>query len=346
MSTPRSISSDKRPRQPASPFQTISFSNRDSSPRAASLARLAQSPIPTPPHRSGTITPITGPQQPQSTPLLQDFQKIDPSAGTYGSLGSKRTTASGLSRQEWSAQPDEDPEIIRKHLVSGFERTSRANSPPLPPGPSNLDAEASKKVSGGEDVPFSEEFSSLQLQGGDITRQVYRFAEQQSRRGSGTPQRSQSFSFPARRELEQETVQGIMVPGGFRRNFLQRAHTQPALGEEVYPTFVTRNFLHFLTLYGHFAGEDLEEWDEPITPGIFDFGKWVIVDEEEREVPEGEEPETRPLLKHKGRVRSYHSGKGNATMTKAALLLLKSFVGTGVLFLPKAYPRLLLVLSI
>lgn len=60
------------------------------------------------------------------------------------------------------------------------------------------------------------------------------------------------------------------------------------------------------------------------------------IDEEENEVPEGEEMETRPLLKHRGRASSYHSGKGNATMTKAALLLLKSFVGTGVLFLPKA----------
>src|SRR5271154_3499473 len=278
MSTPRSISSDKRPRQPISPFQTISFSNRDSSPRAASLARLAQSPIPTPPHHSGTVTPTAG--QSQSTPLLQDFQKIDPSAGTYGSLGSKWTAASGLSRQEWSPQPDEDPEIIRKHLVSGFER---ANSPPVP-GPSNLDADASNTGSGGEDVPFSEEFSSLQLQGGDITRQVYRFAEQQSRRGSGTPQRSQSFSFPARTEHERQTVQGIMVPGGFRRNFLQRAHTQPAPGEEVRPTFVTRNFLHFLTLYGHFAGEDLEEWEDAITGRSTTELELIVDEEEDREV--------------------------------------------------------------
>lgn len=278
MSTPRSISSNKRPRQPVSPFQTISFSNRDSSPRAASLARLAQSPIPTPPHRSETVTPTAGPQAPppQTTPLLHDFRKIDPSAGTYGSVGSKRTPASGLSRQEWSAQPDEDPEIIRKHLVSGFDRQSRASSPAPPPGPSNLDAESSQKLSHGDDVPFSEEFSSLQLQGGDITRQVYRFAEQQSRRGSGTHQRSQSFSYPIRREPEQGTVQDIMVPGGFRRNFLQRAHTQPASGEEVRPTFMTRNFLHFLTLYGHFAGEDLEEWDEPIISGMSSLPIFVL----------------------------------------------------------------------
>ena len=64
----------------------------------------------------------------------------------------------------------------------------------------------------------------------------------------------------------------------------------------------------------------------------------LCVDEEEIVHEDGEDSETRPLLKHRGRVKSYHSGTGNATMTKAALLLLKSFVGTGVLFLPKAYP--------
>jgi proton-coupled amino acid transporter len=63
---------------------------------------------------------------------------------------------------------------------------------------------------------------------------------------------------------------------------------------------------------------------------------YLTIDEEDRTEPEGEESETRPLLKHRGRAKSYASGKGHASMTKAALLLLKSFVGTGVLFLPKA----------
>lgn len=62
----------------------------------------------------------------------------------------------------------------------------------------------------------------------------------------------------------------------------------------------------------------------------------MTVDEEDREIPDGEEAETRPLLKHRGHAKSYASGKGHASVTKAALLLLKSFVGTGVLFLPKA----------
>lgn len=270
MSTPNSISSYQRPRPPASPLQTLSFSNRDSSPRAASIARLTQSPILASPHRSGTVTPAA---QPQPFSLLQqDFRKIDPSAvGSYGSLGSRRTVASALSRQDWNPQ-DEDPEVVRKHLVSGSEWNSRTNTPPVPAA--NLDAESSKAVAAAtaaaEEVPpLSEEFSSLQLQGGDITRQVYRFAEQSGRRVSGSLQRSYSFSHSNPREDGQETVQDIMVPGGFRRNFIQRAYSQPTTREELRPTFLTRNFLHFLTLYGHFAGEDLEEWEEAIDSGIF-----------------------------------------------------------------------------
>lgn len=265
MSTPKSISSTPRPRQPASPFQTISFSNRDSSPRAASLARLTQSPIPTPTHRSGTVTPIAQPQQPLQLGQ-HDFRKIDPAGGTYGSLSSKRVTPSGLSHQEWNIPQDEDPEIIRKHLVSGFDRNQQTPTPPP-----NVDAESSSKavLTAGDDVPVSEEFNSLQLLGGDITRQVYRFAEQSDRKSSSSRQRSYSFSsYPIRKEENEETtVQDIMVPGGFRRNFIQRTYTQPITGEELRPTFMTRNFLHFLTLYGHFAGEDLEEWDEHVASG-------------------------------------------------------------------------------
>jgi solute carrier family 36 (proton-coupled amino acid transporter) len=66
------------------------------------------------------------------------------------------------------------------------------------------------------------------------------------------------------------------------------------------------------------------------------FAKCLLTVDEEPSV-EGEEAETRPLLKHRPRPKSFIQGKGHATQTKAALLLLKSFVGTGVLFLPKAY---------
>jgi hypothetical protein len=254
MSTPGSTRSASRPPLPLSPYGTISLSHRDSSPRAASLARLTQSPVLAPQHRSGTSTPAVG-KDTQSTPLLSEyFRKIGPKeGGTHGSLSPKPGT-SALSQQDWN-RPEEDPEVIRRHLVSAFDLASRATSPPLTPR--DLDRNTPRA---------DEEFNSLRLLGGDVTRQVYRFAEQ-SAQDSSSRQRSRSFSYPDRSETREypETVQGIMAPGGFRRNFLQRTYLQP---DDQPPTFLARNFLHFLTLYGHFAGEDLEEWDEPIVSGV------------------------------------------------------------------------------
>ncbi|PNP55551.1 hypothetical protein FNYG_15490 [Fusarium nygamai] len=65
-----------------------------------------------------------------------------------------------------------------------------------------------------------EEFSSLHLRGGDITRQIYKWGEYVT----NDMQRSKSFSL-SRPEPENETldINSIKVPGGFRRNFLQRA---------------------------------------------------------------------------------------------------------------------------
>ena len=263
MSTPKSISLSNQPKQAMSPYGTISFSHRDSSPRAASLAKLAQSPN-TSQYRSGSATPTIS-RDVQVTPLLkEDFRKIDPKEqGIYSSLNTK-PGSSGLSRQDWHRE-DGDPEIIRKHLVSALDRTSRGNTPPLTP-------KMAEQNIGPEE---QEEFSSLQLLGGDITRQVYRYAEQSAQRNSGL-QRSYSFSHLDRSDSReyQGTVQDIIVPGGFRRNFIHRTHTQPASGSELSPTFLTRNFLHFLTLYGHFAGEDLEEWDDVIASG----GRFINID--------------------------------------------------------------------
>src|SRR5271169_389311 len=76
MSTPKSISSTPRRRNPSSSYQTLSFTPlKDSSPRILSLARLTQPP---PPLRSGSTTPMSLP--PQQQPLLHqgDFRKIDP----------------------------------------------------------------------------------------------------------------------------------------------------------------------------------------------------------------------------------------------------------------------------
>jgi proton-coupled amino acid transporter len=113
----------------------------------------------------------------------------------------------------------------------------------------------------------------------------------------------------------------------------------------------TRSFIDFLSLYGHFGGEDLEE-----------------IEEEEEEEEEDEEAalesaggqrglaprgpnERTPLIRARSSLRGDSRKRvgaaagdaekvGDATVTQAVLMLLKSFVGTGVLFLGKACVRI------
>jgi proton-coupled amino acid transporter len=138
-----------------------------------------------------------------------------------------------------------------------------------------------------------------------------------------------SFHLP-RPEPEDETedINHIKSIGGFRRDFLRRTQGPPT-HEGFRPEgsgFFTRNFIEFLTLHGHFAGEDLED----------DEG-WEPVDEGDI-TPD--ETESQPLMGGRRMSLARKPSKiatGTAGSGKAILLLLKSFVGTGVLFLPKAY---------
>lgn len=114
-----------------------------------------------------------------------------------------------------------------------------------------------------------------------------------------------------------------------------------------YDTDMTpHRFIEFLSLYGHYAGETLEEIEE---------GDDEEEDEEEalraaeRGIPTGTPAsrnvnERTPLLKRTdtrariARTRLANKGqRGEATVTQAVMMLLKSFVGTGVLFLGRAF---------
>ncbi|CUM68037.1 uncharacterized protein PRCAT00005752001 [Priceomyces carsonii] len=151
---------------------------------------------------------------------------------------------------------------------------------------------------------------SLQLEGGDITRDLYRLG--QDRR---LLRRSRSLSST---DWEQgrrgSTASSLNVPGGFRRSFVRNKY------QNRNPNILTKNFVEFLSIYGHFAGEDLEDDDD-----IACHYKPVFDDE------------TLPL---------YNRSHGTATNTKAYFLLLKAFVGTGVLFLPKAFSNGGLIFSV
>lgn len=163
--------------------------------------------------------------------------------------------------------------------------------------------------------------SSLRLQGGDVHRDLYKITA----RGSPII-RAQTFSGVGRARPSTQTVTEQTQPGGFRREFMQQ-QLQRRFSQATVP--VTKNFVHFLDLYGSFAGEDLGDSDD-------DF---AVEDEEsdEEEPQEGQEGERRPLLGNRKSSRAASKVQGDASVTRTFFLLMKSFIGTGVLFLPKAF---------
>ena len=352
-----------------SPSNRRGSSSTDATPRQASIARLA-SPIPSP--SSNSAGPSSKEKQAEvpakgSSLIEHDLRKVDPPVAVPGggrsiiasslqdSIGQSppkfgtppRRASSSISQgagspanygsfdSRPSSIPYEDPEVVKRHLV-------------LPQ--STPDDNLSKDSKSPANAPDSEEFSSLKLQGGDITRQVYRWAEDAEAQTSGRmPARSKSFSL-SRPTPETHTMDmnSIRTPGGFRRDYIRRAARSPrpaspsntrAGSQPPQGQIPTSSFLEFLSLYGHFAGEELEEDDEVLGPDeYFSSDAYDETEGEDREAA-GEQssllrPETPGKRKRKHKQIRV---KGTNNRTGAALLLLKSFVGTGVLFLPKAF---------
>ncbi|KAI1201077.1 transmembrane amino acid transporter protein-domain-containing protein [Nemania serpens] len=382
--TPQSTGSAQRPLLSSSPGSVRSRNYGTSVPRADTTARLA-SPIPSQlfgaslSHRSlspsrgdpATATPegsaplaggssagATGPGiSALAAALSNSAGQLPPRFGTpparplsplaTGSLQAPTNDGSsdGKSRpvQGGGTGAYEDVEIVKRHLVRPSDTPDTASD-------FNNNDRIKGKQTGDLSEPNQEEdeFYSLRLQGGDITRQIYRWSEEAD--GRRRTQRSKSFSH-TREEPADEVldINTINVPGGFRRNYLRRAaqspaatshgleagHTSPIKGNE--PQLFTSSFLEFLTIYGHFAGEELEEDDEVLRPGeYFSSGEDTdFYDSEEEREPMEDSTLLTPSKRR--RRRKARGGSGTNSPLSASLLLLKSFVGTGVLFLPRAY---------
>lgn len=388
------------PRSSSRATSTARLASPIPSNRASSPPTLHQVPLPSQLHNggSGTQTPLGGAEESGSlsgpgqsalaaafhgfsggsgagTPPLQPLSSQDAGAAlqnssahsTYGSFDQRIGPSNGVLGRYNSL---ENPEIVRRHLVMPSDtsdradahddvRSSRQPSTGRAEGPRTELRESARK-SGYE---LDDEFSSLQLQGGDITRQVYRWTEEAEAQshGRGRGQRSQSFHvLRPSPESEVLDINTIKVPGGFRRNYLRRvAHSpSPSRGGTTNPPgegnsnrqtsrrpkLFTNNFIEFLSLYGHFAGEELEEDDEVLGPDeYFSSEPWDETptgweqDEDGREPGEGSALLTPGTPGKRRRKRKERSSIGTNSAWGAALLLLKSFVGTGVLFLPKAF---------
>ncbi|KAK3167703.1 hypothetical protein OEA41_010830 [Lepraria neglecta] len=205
-----------------------------------------------------------------------------------------------------------EADIVSRHLPSGYT------------------AEPDVVASGGGDASASapdltspEQLEdSLKLQGGDVHREIFKISAR-----AKLPQRSATFAHPSVRRSstfaptrDHVTSSEQRAPGGFRRQFMLRQRDR--LSSVTTP--VTKNFVSFLDLYGSFAGEDLAESEDESTINSAD------------DEAEAQPSETRPLL---GRRKSSRrpARPGDAKVVKSFFTLLKAFVGTGIMFLPKAF---------
>lgn len=357
-SSPRASSNTTLPSSKAETEKTAPLAGADgqlsgSGPGQSSLATALQAFGRSPP-RFGTPPRHDTPIRPTSPTARGGVINGSEHPSAYGSFDTRSVQG---AQERSSHAPIENPDIVKRHLVQssdldGSDEGVRSGGTSHRPSNSNL---RNGKQSIAQAGLNDDEFSSLQLQGGDMTRAVYRWAEDaeaQSQFGS-RGKRSKSFLHPRPQpEIGVPDINSIKVPGGFRRNYLQRQGPSPPNGgrgqssgsglferwQETLPRrMFTHSFIEFLTLYGHFAGEELEEDDEALRPG-----EYIVYDDE---ISDGDEDddgnlnENRTLLPP-GRRRRKHKARGptgTSSPTKATFLLLKAFVGTGVLFLPKAY---------
>jgi proton-coupled amino acid transporter len=373
--------SDQEPSSPkAVPTTTPeTFLPPDSSPRsrAASIARLG-SPVPqfgTPPvrqiptpsqltashgngHHPDTLAPLAGagsaalPAAGESalaaalrasgtpprfgTPPLRAASPASPPPGSHP----RSNYGSFDPRDGGGAHPllRDDLEVVRRHLAGPMSMSTS-------PGRKPSEQHEVEAVAPGLD---DDEFSSLRLQGGDVTRPIYRLVEQQEAEAAEINRRKSFYIDRPPPEDETQDINAIMQPGGFRRDYLRRTAASPSPSNRIspgesssaaqarQPQILTTSFIEFLSLYGHFAGEELEDIDEE-ADDYFSSDAY--------ETPQGEHSgddmppgERSALLGTPGkRKRRRKEVKHGASSKGAALLLLKSFVGTGVLFLPKAF---------
>ncbi|KAG5637485.1 hypothetical protein H0H81_004408 [Sphagnurus paluster] len=285
----------------------------------------------TPSQRTGSpATNLLFPSADHPSPLRQGPQAVGGLTATAVKSSSSSGTGTGTETPplDLDGLPDEEKaKVLRRHLVSKKERGDPVEDGADTPeqGPSSRRSNSPAHHPPREDSePFPIPYNAP---GADVTHDIYKW-EAGVRRG-----RARAVSFAGSTAQPNPAFEHIHEPGGFRRNYVLLRATEQGAEE---PPRMLNNFIDFLYIFGHFAGEDLEDDEEDKED-----------DEEERAgtsvVVAADVAEDTPLLsgsrsRSRTRRRKLSVGpRGTATVTQAVLMLLKSFVGTGVLFLGKAF---------
>lgn len=180
----------------------------------------------------------------------------------------------------------------------------------------------------------------ISSQGGDITRNL---TNNPSNNSHDKLRRSSSFSNFLDESRRNSTASDINIPGGFRRQFIINQSIQHNKSP---PKFLTNNLIEFLNIYLNFAGEEFDE--DSLYGNDHEDEESLLLSEEtpsyyanlrEDNYPNNKSPSPQhrtPKL----------SDENKASDLKTYFLVFKSLVGSGILFLPRAFANGGLLFSI
>ncbi|PVU92979.1 hypothetical protein BB561_003524 [Smittium simulii] len=187
----------------------------------------------------------------------------------------------------------------------------------------------------------------LTLQSGDITHSLYKW--QAANSNDANLKRNKSYIAPKSALTNSNQDWGvpfassdITQPGGFRRYFMRERAIRE--GRSL-PDSMTSNFVDFISLYGHFAGGEYPSDEDEVTSDYDmndDAEQYLdFVNRERFRRASGQYGDSNSVfsVNNNGVITDIPTTKheGTASSKKAFFLLIKSFVGTGILFLPKSF---------
>ncbi|KAG0055787.1 neutral amino acid transporter [Gryganskiella cystojenkinii] len=173
--------------------------------------------------------------------------------------------------------------------------------------------------------------SHFQLQGADVSNDVYKWHEKEQR---AKLNRAQTYHAPTNVE-EDSDIANIKAPGGFRRHYIQQ---DAATRGEPAPKLATKSFIHFLGMFNmyemdHFAGENFNSIPRRsiVVPKDAEKRRLSLAGTEasHRRIFMGE-----PLEDDEEVIQEPEPTIG---FSKAIGMLFKAFIASGILFLPNAF---------